>query len=120
MAAVKVWISNHSGHDYSNAKQYGEFDWITKGYVSFQSLDRVKFTIAEQVSKTNKDDWLLISGRPIISCIAILVWFICHNQVKILHWDQKTETYRPLIITADNVSEMLRVIGEDKAHEMGG
>lgn len=107
----KVWITNYAGHDYAAAKHYGEFEFITKGYVSFQSLDRVKYQIAEQVAKSDKDDWILISGRPIISCVAILIWFQLHKQVKILNWDQKSGgTYRELVITERNLDEILNVL----------
>lgn len=108
---MKVWISNYAGHNYDAALKYGEFQYITRGYVSFQSLDRVKYVIAEKVALTDKEDWLLISGRPLISILAVVVWLAVHKQVKILHWDQKGgEVYREMIITAENIAEMMNVI----------
>lgn len=103
---TKVWITNYAGHDFSPAEKYGTLEYITKGYVSFQSLDRVKYHIAESLSASSPDDYLLISGRPIISVLAVLIWFQMHHQVKILNWDQKTNTYREMLITETNLNEL--------------
>ena len=108
---MTVWISNYAGHNYEPAAKYGEFKYITRGYQSFQSLDRVKYTIAEKVAETHEDDWLLISGRPLISILAALIWLQKHRQIKILHFDQKGGgIYRELTITSDNLVEMMNVI----------
>ena len=111
--ASRVFITNFAGHDYEKAKPYGEFYWITKGYVSFQSLDRVKFLITEQVAKSTPEDWLLLSGTPLISVIAALVWYALHKKVKLLVFDQKGDgQYRQLIISEGNVLDLLKVMPE--------
>lgn len=122
MEAVRVFVTNYAGHDYEDAKEYGEFVWITRGYVSFQSLDRVKYTIAEQVVKSGPEDWLLLSGKPIISAIAVLIWFSRHKKVKMLVWDQKSKgkKYRELIITERNMNELIQILAQDEAIERGG
>lgn len=119
----RVFVTNYAGHDYHDAEQYGEFHWITKGYLSFHSLDRVKYTIGVVVNQSRKQDWLLLSGRPIISVIAAMIWFSLHKQIKILVWDQKGKPepkYRELIITDANMMDMLQVIQQDTAINLGG
>lgn len=112
----RVFVTNYAGHDYETAKSYGEIYWITRGYVSFQSLDRVKFLITEQVVKSDKDDWLLLSGTPIISVIATLVWYAIHKKVKLLVYDRKGHgEYRELIITEGNVADLLKVLPSSEA-----
>lgn len=109
----RVFVANYAGHDYKDAESYGELQYITKGYLSFHSLDRVKYSVVEEVAKSRSQDWLLLSGKLIISCIAVLAWFSLHKQVKILYWDQKAKRgpkYQELIITADNLEQMLKVI----------
>lgn len=111
--ATRVFVTNFAGHDFEAAKQYGEIYWITKGYVSFQSLDRVKFLITEQVVKSDKEDWLLLAGTPIISVIAALTWFALHKKVKLLVFDKKGDgKYRQLIISESNVLDLLKVMPE--------
>lgn len=109
----RVFIANYAGHDYQGANSYGELKFVTKGYISFHSLDRVKYTVIEGVTQSRKQDWLLLSGKLIISCIAVLAWFSLHKQVKILYWDQRSQggaKYRELIMTADNMTEILQVV----------
>jgi hypothetical protein len=43
----RVFVTNFAGHDYTKAEKYGEIVWITKGYVSFHSLDRIKYRVCE-------------------------------------------------------------------------
>ena len=107
----RVFVTNFAGHDFGAAKSYGEIYWITRGYVSFQSLDRVKFLITEQVLKSTKDDWLLLSGTPLISVISVLMWYALHKKVKLLVFDQKGGgKYRELIISEENVLDLLKVM----------
>lgn len=107
----RVFVTNYAGHDYTNAERYGEFVWVTKGYVSLQSLDRLKYTIAEVIVTSQAEDWLLLSGKPIISVIAALIWFSMHQKVKILLWDQKRGgKYREIIITSKNLQELTSIL----------
>lgn len=109
--APRVFITNYAGHDYGNTREYGEFVWITKGYVSFQSLDRVKYQVAEKVAESRKQDWLCLSGTPLISVLAVLIWYHKHKVVNLLVWDRKMQDkYRELIITEDNLTEILETL----------
>jgi len=123
-----VWITNYAGHEFSLAKQYGELRYITKGYISFSSLDRLKFHIAGQLVESQPEDYLLLSGTIIICVIAAIVWFKMHKKIKLLNWDRKsspplqfvadsneqltenTGAYREMVITDDNLTQLLGVI----------
>lgn len=108
---ARVFVTNLAGHDYTKAEKYGTIVPITHGYVSFQSLDRVKFQITEEINKTRPQDWLLLSGTPLLSVIAATVWFAIHHQINLLVYDQKDNgKYRELKITQKNVHDMLTVL----------
>jgi hypothetical protein len=62
--APRVFVTNFAGHDYTAAEKYGEIVWVTKGYVSFHSLDRVKYRVCEALVGSTSEDWLLLSGIP--------------------------------------------------------
>ena len=100
---TRVYITNFAGHDYAAAEKYGELIWITKGYVSFQSLDRVKFEVVEKIQGSTPDDWLLLSGTLLISVVAALAWLSKHGVVKLLIFDKKDSSFRELIITHVNL-----------------
>lgn len=106
----KVFIANYSAHDYSSAEQYGEIHYITKGYVSFYSLDRVRVGITQNILKTSPDDYLLLSGTSLICTMAGMIWILIHGKINILTWDSKKKAYRPLTITRENVEKLVEVL----------
>lgn len=107
----KVFVTNFAGHDYTDAERFGELTWITKGYVSFHSLDRVKFAICEKIMASAPQDWLLLSGIPVISALAAAFWYHRHKQVKLLVLDKKQkDKYRELIVTEKNFNDLIAVL----------
>lgn len=110
----KVFVTNFAGHDYSKAEKYGEIVWITRGYVSFHSLDRVKYRICESVSTSSSEDWLLLSGIPMICVVSALYWYFLHKKVKLLIHDKKRDDeYRELIITEKNFQDLFAVLNHE-------
>ena len=118
-----VWIVNYAGHEYLPAVRYGKFKNITKGYVSFQSLDRVKFQIAEAIIDSKADDYLLLSGTTTICVIAAIVWYQMHKKIKILNWDKKANNnqgdYKEMTITSENLTQLLDVLHDDQNQGSG-
>jgi len=108
----RVFIANFAGHDYTKAEVYGELRFITKGFVSFQSLDRLKFQVAEQVVHSRPDDWLALSGTNIVNVLAAVLWFSMHGTVKILNYDKNTSTYREIVMEGTAINKLMEVIGE--------
>jgi len=107
----RVFVANYAGHDYSAAEVYGAINWITRGYVSFQSLDRVKFQIAEAIAQSQPGDWLLVSGTPLINLLAGVLWMEKHGTMKLLVYDKKFPTqYREMIVTRKNLIELISVL----------
>lgn len=109
-----VWVANYAGHIYEKAERYGKVRKITVGYISFKSLDRIKFQIANELTQTQSEDYLLISGAAIICTIAAVIWLSMHGKVKLLYWDKSADNsegaYRPMIITNTNLNELLHVL----------
>lgn len=108
---TRVYVTNFAGHDYSKAEEYGELHWITRGYISFHSLDRVKYRICEALQDSQSEDWLLLSGIPMICVVAALYWNWKHTKCKILVHDKKRNgEYRPLILSDKNFSDLFNVL----------
>jgi hypothetical protein len=108
----RVFITNYAGHNYDGARKYGRLISITRGYVSFGSIDRVKFNITKKiVEESHAEDWMCLSGVPVISAIAAAVWLRHHGKLKLLVWDKKTDSqYREVIIDENNYNDMIREI----------
>jgi hypothetical protein len=110
----RVFVTNFAGHDYTKAEKYGKIVWVTRGYVSFHSLDRVKYRVCEEVDKSIAEDWLLLSGIPMICVVAALYWFWKHKKVKLLIHDKKNgDSYRELIITDKNFGDLCAVLNNE-------
>jgi len=106
----RVFVANFAGHDYTKAKKYGEVVFVTKGFISFQGLDRLKFQIAERLLDSRPEDWLALSGTNIINVLAGILWYQRHGVVKILNFDKTSQTYRELIVTVDNNQKLFEVL----------
>ena len=109
-----VWVTNFAGHIYEKAQQYGRLKKITVGYIRFDSLDRLKFQIANELTQSNADDYLLISGAAIICVISAVIWMTMHGKVKLLYWDKfannKEGGYRVMVLTLSSLHELLNVL----------
>ncbi len=107
----KVYITNFAGHDYSKAEKFGKLTAITTGYVSFHSLDRVKYQVCEAVDKADPEDFLLLSGIPVLCVIAALYWNWKHKKCKLLIHDKKADgEYRELIVSDKNFNDVFNFL----------
>lgn len=98
-----VWIVNFAGHDHTSAEEFGRLDFLTRGYVSMGSLDRLFYSVTEAVENTHPDDYLLLSGLIALNAIAASVWLQRHGRIKLLLWDQKLRKYRVLPYSKDQI-----------------
>ena len=110
----QVWIVNESGHDYSRAKSFGELGKLTLGDVNPLQLDRLNWHLARGVVKfTDSEDYLLISGTPVLNAMAVHLWLRHHGKCKILQWNAKNRDYE---LTEVNADHLLRIL-EDALKE---
>lgn len=110
-SARRVWVTNYAGHDYEKAKPFGELCYLTKGYISFQSLDRVKFTLAQALIDSSPDDYLLLSGTSIVCVIAAVLFYAMHRRLNLLNFDKTKDAYREVILTELSNNDLFRVLG---------
>lgn len=107
----RVYVTNFAGHDYTKAERYGEIAYVTKGYVSFHSLDRIKYRICEALQGSDSEDWLLLSGIPMICVVAACYWLWKHKKVKLLIHDKRSDgDYRELVISDKNFADLYAVL----------
>lgn len=97
-----VYVTNFTGHEYTNAEQYGELVYLTKGFVSFDNLNSIKSRVSEFIKQANNEDYLLLSGNNLICALATNLWLNYHTQCKILHWNGLKREYGLHILTNEN------------------
>lgn len=103
-----VWIVNEAGHDYSDAARFGELKPLTLGNVNPLQVDRLNWHIAHGIAKyASADDYLLISGTPMVSASALLIWLTCFRSVRLLQWNAKRRKYVLTTITMDQIKDLI-------------
>lgn len=102
-----VWVVNYAGHDFSSALSWGEIRPLTHGYVSLESLDRLKYIFVEATKDSSPEDWLLLSGLMVLNSLASLIMWHRHGRVNLLIHDRKTEGYRELVVNKSNIDELI-------------
>jgi hypothetical protein len=113
----RVWVVNFAGHNHSKAETYGELRFITKGYVSLGSMDRVLFEVVESIAQTEPDDFMLPCGLLILNVIASAACLHRHGVMRVLIWDKKGPTYREVEYTGEHLDYLLRHLSAPKVHE---
>lgn len=111
----RVFVTNYAGHDLSASEKYGEVISLTRGYISFGSLDRVNYTIAEKLTQYNvtEDDYLLLSGISIICIMAAMIWYNKFKKVKLLVWDPPTKDYRLMEVNESLYETLLKEVSHE-------
>jgi hypothetical protein len=91
----RIFVLNYAGHDLEDAKRFAdEFVYLTEGNLHFKDLDRMKFTISQELTRARFDpdhDFILLSGSVILG--YLLGRILDEYHIKLLLWDAKTRTY---------------------------
>jgi len=69
----RVYALNYLGHDISDAERFTDEPviFLTEGSVNIFYPDRLAYDIAKKLHDFQQDDYILISGSPVIAMIAM-------------------------------------------------
>jgi hypothetical protein len=96
-----VYVTNQTGYLYDSAESLGELVFITKGYVDFRDLAKVRTRLNNFIKGANKDDYLLLSGNNLLCSIATHDWLRIHGICRLLHWNPTKNKYTEYTLTPD-------------------
>jgi hypothetical protein len=85
----KVWIVNDGGHDFSKAEVYGTLHRITDGQVNPFGTDRLAKRISKAISLAHEDDYVLVSGTPVITGLVLFLWLSYFPRCNLLQFDAR-------------------------------
>ena len=83
---AKVYIINHSGHDFSAAEKFGELVVMTRGTVDKFRLTEMLRIFTPFIEESTKGDFILQSGPSVIACIACSAFAAKHGRLNLLIW----------------------------------
>lgn len=110
-----VWVTNWGGHPYSKAERFGRLLALTKGTVNPFKLDRIAYTVGLMLKQADEEDYLLISGLPVVVGVIMAMWLTKFKKVKILQWSIRAQDYEAVTLYAETVYDnalQLRGTGE--------
>jgi hypothetical protein len=106
----RVYIVNDSGHRYDIAKKVvpdAELVPMTVGNVNPTQVDRLSFELSEYIARSEKEDYLLLSGTPVLNALAGMLWILRHETCNLLIFDAKIQNYVVGIVTRSNFQRIL-------------
>lgn len=90
----RVYITNNSGYPYDQASKYGEFVFLTRGYMYYHNINDIIKKLGNIIDEATEDDYLCLSGNNFICALALHLWSNKHSICKVLHWDQDSKDYK--------------------------
>ena len=114
-----IWVVNEAGHNYEKAKDVAtpdsKIDFLTKDDINPHRVDRLSKQLAKGiVSYARADDFLLISGTPMVNALAVWIWMIHFGQCQVLQWDAKHRLYRLTTLDDGHMRSLMQRILEHR------
>jgi len=101
-----VWITNEGGHDYKDAERFGRLMPITTGSINPFNPDRLMVMVSHRLHVAGKEDFLAISGSPLLNALALAMWLRRFGTCNVLLWSHRDKEYKHLTIQADSLDRL--------------
>lgn len=101
----KVYIPNNSGHDFSDAKRFGELTFITEGMINRFNINSMYRIVVEALKDSSPDDYIMVGGLTHINVVLTSVFTFMHGRLNLLLYDVKDEEYVVRKIVVSNLIE---------------
>ena len=80
----RVYIPNKSMHDFGPAEKWGELIFLTEGRVNTFKANDLAQVICEGMADSEPIDFVVLSGSPILSGLAMAKFAHRHGRVNLL------------------------------------
>lgn len=90
-----VWITKAAGHEFEEARVYGELKVLVSEDISPFNLDLARRTISEALSSAGPDDYLLVSGPAVLNMVAVDELAKRFGSFRLLLYHARTRKYLP-------------------------
>lgn len=88
-----VWVVNEGGHNYEPGKKWGRLIPLTTSNINHFNVDRLAVNIAERIRAADEEDFVLISGSPLLNVIVFQLWLRRFKKAKVLQHSVKSDDY---------------------------
>ena len=94
-----VFITNYVDFDLDDAWKFiekkGSIIPITKGRINIFNIDNLVRKIKEKLVEITEDDWVIISGNPVVSSLVCSLIIQKFGKMNLLLWDARNRNYVP-------------------------
>lgn len=109
--AAIAWVVNKGGHNYTDAERFGRLMPITTGTINPFNTDRLALLVSYRIKEADPNDFVVISGMPILNMIVAILWMARFEQMNVLQWSTTGNRYELRVFDKDTLTEMVR--GDD-------
>lgn len=99
----KVYVCNYAGHNIHLAERYGELVILTEGKVNIFNTDRLLNELAQKLKDYKKQDYILLSGSPVIVFLISLVLSHKVDEFNMIIYNTKLGDYEIRRVFAKNI-----------------
>lgn len=102
-----VYVANLGPHDFSEAEEYGDIVYLTKGPTSNQPAKLAQEIVAG-LSDSDPDDYLVLSGPSLVCGIVATVFALMHGgRLNLLLYRGPNQPYHRVRLSLQNYLENL-------------
>ncbi len=94
----KVFIVNHSSHDFSPAEEYGKLVILSNGPMSRYATNNIHRLFKSKMEGSSKDDYIIPCSLNIMNIIACAIFTSMHGKLNLLLFKDGRYLVRSLII----------------------
>jgi hypothetical protein len=81
-----VFVVSNGGHDFSKAKQFGPLIFLSSGTVNKFHITEMAREFAAILSISEPEDYLVLNGPTVMSCVACSIMAQLHGKLNLLLW----------------------------------
>lgn len=80
----KVYIVNHSNHDFSDAERFGKIIFMTGGRMNRYSTNDMARQFSEALEDSSPDDYIVLCSLNVMNAIATAIFSHKHGTLNLL------------------------------------
>lgn len=102
----KVFVVNKSGHDFKDAKRFGELIFLSEGVMDRYACNSMYREFSQHLEESTPDDYILLTGLSSMGSVACSIFAYKHGCLNLLLYKNNRYIERRLmlgeLITKDN------------------
>lgn len=94
----KIFVVNKSGHDFKDARRFGELIFLSEGKMDRYAITSVYREFSEHLEHSDSDDYILLTGLSSMGSIACSIFAYKHGCLNLLLYKNNRYIERRLML----------------------